>query len=432
MATALIQIHRDGQWIPAATLEPLGDERARVDYLPEYIFSDAPWPIALGLPVGFAPPVAAGEARNTPTFLYDLVPQGKGRQLLVQLLDLRDHDALVLPLVMAGAFNPIGQLRIDTAVAFYQDHLRRNPPSPTARHGFTLEELVDRHEKVLEHLSVHAMLASGTTGVQGAAPKYLLAEDADGRLHADLALPDEDARAHWLVKAPRGSTEGDRRVLRNEAAYLRVAAACGLRTHAVEQVRHAGDLLFVRRFDRIAQAGGVVRLAQESLASLAGLRGFGVPCRQNALLAALRQQASDPLTETIEFLRRDVLNLALRNTDNHPRNHAVQRLPDGRVQLTPLFDFAPMYLDPELIPRSLHWADANDVRLHDWERILPALPVPADEQPAIAAALAGFADTVASLPGRMQEHDIEPAIIEACRANIEVQAEQLRRLRAHA
>ncbi|WP_375338497.1 hypothetical protein [Variovorax paradoxus] len=38
----------------------------------------------------------------------------------------------------------------------------------------------------------------------------------------------------------------------------------------------------------------------------------------------------------------------MRNTDNHARNTAVQRLPDGALQLTPIFDFAPMFLDPEI------------------------------------------------------------------------------------
>jgi serine/threonine-protein kinase HipA len=63
--------------------------------------------------------------------------------------------------------------------------------------------------------------------------------------------------------------------------------------------------------------GRVHRLHQESLASLCGLRGFGVSASQQTLLKGLRAVVSDPLCETIEFLRRDVLNLAMRNTDNH-------------------------------------------------------------------------------------------------------------------
>ncbi len=33
-----IEIHRDGVWVAAARIEPLGDEHARVEYLPDYVF----------------------------------------------------------------------------------------------------------------------------------------------------------------------------------------------------------------------------------------------------------------------------------------------------------------------------------------------------------------------------------------------------------
>lgn len=428
MDETVIEIYRDGQWLPAATLAPLTDERARVDYLPDYIFSDQPWPVSLTLPVGFAPVADEPGPRGAPSFLYDLVPQGRGRRLLVEMLGLRDHDGLLLPLLMAGAFNPIGALRVTSAVAFYRDYARRNPPLAGSEDGFTREDLASRDERVLEHLSTHAMLASGTTGVQGVSPKFLLTEDRHGQLHADLALDDTLAGRHWLVKGPRNRSAADRQVLRNEAAYLHVAADCGLRVHQPEAIVHSDELLFLPRFDRRTGPQGVQRLHQESLASLSGLRGFGAPCRQGDLLHALRRHASDPLAETVEFLRRDVLNLAMRNTDNHARNHAVQRLPDGRIQLTPLFDFAPMYLDPEFIPRSVHWADAADVRLHEWRDVLPSLHLPAGELAAVTQAMADFAPTVARLPERMEARGVDATIVEACRHAIDGQVRQLEAL----
>lgn len=441
----IIEIHHQGAWHPAAMLTVLGTERCRVDYLPSYIFSNAPERIALDLPVAFQSHRADHEEtegrgpsqRNVPAFLYDLVPQGRGRQYLLRLLEQGDRDDLVMPLLLAGAFNPIGRLRISTAVAFYEEELRKNPDRNTASgiggddggsEGFDIGSIVDKAESFLEHLALRAMLSAGTTGVQGVAPKFLLTQDANDQWFADMALPDHRARKHWIVKMPRGRSEDDLLVHRHEAAYLRLAAALGLRTHGEPVLR--GRMLFTKRFDRLCSADGVTRLHQESLASLAGLRGFGAPATQNQLLAALRKHATDPLGETLEFLKRDVFNMALRNTDNHARNTAVQVTQDGHVQLTPVFDVSPMFLDPEMIPRSVHWRDEQGRRLNEWEAVFEHLALPSDEQSEVINGLKVFSDQLERLPSAAQDHGVEPRVLEACRASIDNQIEQLQRLPA--
>jgi serine/threonine-protein kinase HipA len=238
-----------------------------------------------------------------------------------------------------------------------------------------------------------------------------------------MALSDDRARAHWLLKLPRGKSGADRTVLRNEAAYLRLAAACGLRMTSAPQVH--GDVLFVRRFDRLLVNGRLHRLHQESLASVCDLRGFGLPKSQQTLLRGLRSVVTEPLGETIEFMLRDVLNLAMRNTDNHARNTAVQRLPDGTVQLTPIFDFAPMFLDPEVIPRSCHW-QAGDGRVQRvWTEIVEGLELEDCERGSITEALYRFAPKVAALPETARDCGVEVQVIEACRMTIDAQAQQL-------
>ena len=428
-----IQIHRDGQWVPAAEIHSYGVDRCRVEYLAEYVFSDHPWPVALGLPVGLGPePQIEGLTglepdRRPPAFLYDLVPQGKGRKYLLEQLRLQDSDNLIMPLVMAGAFNPIGCLRFESALAFFNEEARKNPDSATAQ-GFDLDQVLNRSQGFLDHLSLHAMLASGTTGVQGVAPKFLLSTDREGRWFADMALPDDRAQDHWLIKLPRGKSDEDRAVLRNEAGFLRLAAACGMRTMAEPKLH--GEILFVRRFDRQVIDGKVHRLHQESLASICDLRGFGIPKSQQTLLKGLRAVVSDPLCETIEFMQRDVLNLAMRNTDNHARNTAVQRLLDGTIQLTPVFDFAPMYLDSEVIVRGCHWRDQDGKTQDNWTQVLETLEVDDEERGIIAAALTDFAPLVADLPKIAADCGIEASVIEACRQTIEKQATQLQALSA--
>jgi Uncharacterized protein related to capsule biosynthesis enzymes len=71
----------------------------------------------------------------------------------------------------------------------------------------------------------------------------------------------------------------------------------------------------------------------------------------------------------LEYIKRDVANLALGNKDNHARNTAVQRDFSGGIRLTPLYDFAPMYLHPDGIARRIRW-EGNDSSAPDWNRVI--------------------------------------------------------------
>ena len=424
-AACVVEIHHAGAWRPAGELRVLGPNKAVFTYREDHVFGNHAMPVSLALPVGLWPPamveglLGAEADLRPPPFVYDLVPQGRGRRFLLDTLQLPDSDEMVMPLVMTGAFNPIGCIRLNTAVAFYNEQTAKDP-SAQSKTGFSLEDIDSHSQDFVDHIALHAMLAAGTTGVQGVAPKFLLATNSAGRWFADLALADEDSREHWLVKLPRGKSDDDRTVLRNEAAYLRLAAACGLRTHHPPLL--VREMLFVRRFDRIIHQGQLMRLHQESLASLVGQRGFGVSYSQQSLLHAMRAVVADPLAETVEFIKRDVLNLAMRNTDNHARNTAVQRLPDGRIQLTPVFDFAPRFKDPEIVPRSCHWRNAQGVRQTDWREIIGGLDMADKERGQIAQALHGFTATVARLEPLARNCGVEEAILLPCLKSIEEQA----------
>ena len=63
--------------------------------------------------------------------------------------------------------------------------------------------------------------------------------------------------------------------------------------------------------------------------------------------AAVARFTSDPKRELRELVLRDVLDVALGNTDHRARNTAVLKQLDGRIELSPLYDFAPMVLDPQ-------------------------------------------------------------------------------------
>jgi serine/threonine-protein kinase HipA len=106
----------------------------------------------------------------------------------------------------------------------------------------------------------------------------------------------------------------------------------------------------------------------------------------------------------------------------------VQRTSDGRIQLTPVFDFAPMFKDPEVVSRGCHWRDKDGVRQPEWKQVIEQLDVPENERAAIATALAEFAKTVGRLDVIARDCGVEPDVLNPCLKSIESQARQLDKL----
>lgn len=422
-----IEIFHEGQWREAATASFSDVVRngfrasdCVFEYDLDYAFGGMPSPVSLAFPVDADLHIL----QAWPTFLYDLVPQGNGRRFLLDRLQLPDAQASDLPLLCAGAFNPIGRLRIREAVQYFDQHVERHGLSSE---GFAFDELLARAPEFHEAMMIHGMLAAGGTGIQGVAPKYLLTQAQDGKWYPDAALPDQEAHRHFIVKRPRGPSEADRKVLRNEARYMEVAQRLGIRSFDLPFLEE--DMLFIPRFDRRTQDGQVLRFHQESAASIAGLGGFGIQANQFDLLAAIRRVVDVPIEETIEFIRRDVLNLAMRNPDNHARNTAVQTV-DGVTRITPLFDFAPMYLDPEGITRAARWYHLETGKeLQRWKDVLAQLALPIQEHQQLVETLIDFGKRLGNLSEFMSEANIDNDIVDFVTTGIATQRAQLLELR---
>ena len=276
--------------------------------------------------------------------------------------------------------------------------------------GFVRRDIIEQQERFLDYAEERGAYVAGASSVQGEAPKYLLVEDHAGLFHIEGTLPDEKARKFWLVKFPRGrrTDERNQQVLRNEAAYLEVARRFGIRTG--EPLIYEGGALFVPRFDRNVSDGRVERLGMNSLYAVADIPGFGAVVRHDIYFRALAQVASDPAQELREYMLRDILNLALRNTDNHGRNAAVLRT-RAQVGLSPLFDFAPMFLDPEGIGRVSRWDDERPGSQPEWaiicEKFKDLMP-PGETR----SWLADLSKEVKQLPDVMQRQRVDDDIIQ--------------------
>jgi serine/threonine-protein kinase HipA len=343
-----------------------------------------------------------------PSFLLDLLPGGHARRRWVRRLNLSDSAATDFPLLVNAAGNPPGNLRIREAA--------RAPHR--GREGFSKEDIALRQEGFIEYAEASGALVSGATSVQGEAPKFLLVEDREGALHPDGALEDAEAAAFWLVKYPRGRDPRDEVVLRNEAAYYEVARRFGLRAGApLEYVPVGRGALFIRRFDRSVTKAGVQRFGMWSLSTAVGSFRFGERRTHEEYCRAIAWISSAPGADLVEYLGRDVLNVALGNTDNHGRNTVLLRVPAGRTELSPLFDFAPMFLDPEGIARATRWEFERPGDRLDWVRVADVVGEIAQKD--LTGALVALADRVATLPQVLEECGVEPEVQTRCLPRIE-------------
>lgn len=363
-----IELFTDNKWIEAANVSLTG-AAALGSFTPtssgyglEYAVAWQNRRDALALCSDFPVSLASLDLPHWPVFLIDMLPQGYGRQELLRRLGLSENAEAAgdWPLLLTGAGNPIGNLRIKEAAQWLQ---QQDGPL----HGFTDDEVAMRADDFTEYLAQHGLFVAGSSGVQGEWPKILLTRADDGLLYLDHALPDGRACEHYIVKFGRGSNERLAQILRQEAPYMDIARHLGLRVHARLHMRDRA--LFIPRFDRRVSDGKVIRFAQESVATLTGKPGFGQVPTHDEVCLKLCEVASDPLAEICEYLRRDVANVALANKDNHARNTAIARDGAGHIALTPLFDFAPMYLHPDGISRRIRWSQ-YDGGSPDWQAVV--------------------------------------------------------------
>jgi serine/threonine-protein kinase HipA len=383
--TLTIERFDRGQWLPMASTVLDGDPAGgiatptvtayEIDYAIDNLDRRDAAALSATLPVS----LDAHTLSRWPAFLVDLLPQGYGREELLRQLGLPEGTGRPADwaLLRRGAGNPIGHLRIREAYEWLAT--RQSPPTE----GFSFDEVAARSDQFIEFLAANGLFVAGSSGVQGEWPKLLLTEDNQGRLHLDHTLPDDRASVHWLVKFGRGQDEMLARILELEAPYMNLARLLDVRVHGELQLRNRA--LFIPRFDRNVGPDGVDRIAQESIASLCGVADFGVSLQHDTVVKRLSRVCTDPEGEVIEYVRRDVLNLLMGNRDNHARNTALRRLKDGRISLTPLFDFAPMMLHPDGIARRSRWQNESGLS-PDWKRVieqcraatdlaLPELPV---------------------------------------------------------
>ena len=107
----------------------------------------------------------------------------------------------------------------------------------------------------------------------------------------------------------------------------------------------------------------------------------------------------------------------------HVPKHSNGRGVSAGRWLSPLFDFAPMYLDPEGIARVCRWeGEAEYAGNPRWAVIIDRY---VEYLPNAKAELGRFAERVARLPDMMRQAGVEDEIIEHRARSIEENRQQL-------
>jgi serine/threonine-protein kinase HipA len=261
-------------------------------------------------------------------------------------------------LLQQFAAAPIGHMRIKSAAGALCS-------AQKLAGGFNRDEVVQEGMGCLDQARVSGIAISGALGAGGEAPKMLLVEDAWGQLYPEGALRDAEVCRHWFVKFPRNTaTQLDRDILHSEYCFYRALGDLGIDTIAADGLTHEAvemPSIWMQRFDRKVSTEGVERIAVESMYSLCGvsnrgswLNHFDVVDRLANTWIAAGQESEIP-DMVSEYLRRDLINQIVGNTDNHGGNLSILRSKE-RVSFAPIYDLAPMVLDIEGVVRITRWS----------------------------------------------------------------------------
>lgn len=216
-------------------------------------------------------------------------------------------------------------------------------------------EALEEHQinEIVRRLAEREPLPAGIrdpSPIAGVQSKIALTMLQDGR----YALPKMDLKVPTthILKVPR---RGKGHEAHEEAASARLAAECNLYVAIPEVVSFDGiDALLIERFDRkVDDQGRVSRIHQEDFAQALGIssslkyeryaksgQGFNVQA-----IAKILKLTVQPALSLKFFLEATFFNLAIGNSDNHAKNHALLYSNGAVPVMAPLYDLLPVRLN---------------------------------------------------------------------------------------
>lgn len=146
------------------------------------------------------------------------------------------------------------------------------------------------------------------------------------------------------------------------------------------ELRRTGDqsYLLVERYDRVRDAGGVLRrLHQEDFCQALGYTSDRKYAADGGLIFRdcfdlLRRAASRLAVEVLKLFDAAIFNLIIGNADAHAKNYGLLYRENGSIELAPLYDLLSTVYYPELSPRLtmkiVRRHTLEELEAPDWEK----------------------------------------------------------------
>lgn len=276
--------------------------------------------------------------------------------------------------------SPVGNLRVkeSTNKVLTKNHVLY----------FEINDVVSLQYDFLEYANEQGATVGGATGAGGVDPKLLLMLVEDKvYIDGDFTGKPLTGTAYLTKFARNNRQEIDNDILKTEGVYYQVLNQVldGLSVETmdpslIKMLEHNGQVsLWLPRFDIEIVDGIAHRLGMESIYSIinaepgSAQNHFDVINRLWAKISNTTDMSSEESVK--QYIARDFLNLIFGNSDNHGRNISFIKK-ENKISFTPIYDFAPMKADPEIVTRLFKWGEgferAGKVNfLHIAEQISP-------------------------------------------------------------
>lgn len=365
MRKITLQLFNQHKWWDAAELIFAGEnmnDGVTLAYLPHYVRDvlsyDARdcWACSVNAPVTMVPTDYPG----WPALLDDLLPVGKSRDWWLNYLDVGRHSEFEqnYALLIHACMAPVGNLRIKEA---------SHQLDADGGQRFSINDVTQLQHDFLEYANEHGAAVGGATGAGGLAPKLLLmVENNEVFIDGDFAGKPLSATPYLTKFARNTRTQRDNNILRAEGVFYqalsRILKSTGIETIDVSRMmtlEHESQVsLWLPRFDVVVKNSIASRLGLESVYSIINAGPGSYQDHFTVMRKVWDKIKSTTQMSSFEFARqylaRDLLNLVFGNSDNHGRNISFLKF-ENDIKFAPIYDFAPMKADPEMVTRLFKW-----------------------------------------------------------------------------